>query len=86
MGGVDLLDQKMQDYPVTKKRGKKYYKKVFFHLFDICIWNAFVLYKKNGGQKSNLEFRKTLMEEIIQNFHTGTGTKKFGRTRPIEVN
>lgn len=54
MGGVDRLDQHLHDYPIIRKRGKKYYKKIFFHLLDISIWNAHVLYKKNGGGKSNL--------------------------------
>lgn len=77
MGGVDRLDQHLHDYPTTRKRGKKYYKKVFFHLLDISVWNAFVLYQKNGGQKSNLEFRKTLIERIIAKYHAPS--KKSGR-------
>lgn len=41
------------------------------------MWNAFVLYRKNGGENSNLEFRKKLIEKIIGKFHTYT--KKSGR-------
>ena len=29
MGGVDKVDQHLTDYPVPRKRGKKYYKKIF---------------------------------------------------------
>lgn len=35
MRGVDCLDQHLHDYSITKERGKKYYKKVFFHLLDM---------------------------------------------------
>ena len=77
MGGVDRLDQHVHDYPTTRKRGKKYYKKMFHHILDLSIWNAFVLYKKNGGTKTNLEFRKCLAEDIIKKFHCTQ--KKAGR-------
>jgi len=67
--------------PLPEKGGKKYYKKVFFHLLDMCIWNAFVLYKKNGGEKKNLEFRSQLVEKLIQNYHSDRNIKKAGRPR-----
>lgn len=44
MGGVDKTDH-FTNYPVIKKKRKKYYKKIFFHLFDISLWNAFILYR-----------------------------------------
>ncbi|GFW87146.1 piggyBac transposable element-derived protein 4 [Trichonephila clavipes] len=46
MGGVDRLDQHLTNYPLIKKRGKKYYKKIFFHLLDICLWNSLGCTKK----------------------------------------
>jgi hypothetical protein len=74
--GVDRLDQQLHDYPIARKRGKKYYKKVFFHFLDISLWNSFVLYKKNGGRRDNLECRQTLIEKLIEKFHS---TSKKGR-------
>lgn len=65
MGGVDRLDQHLRDYEIIRKRGKKYYKKIFFHLIDLCIWNSFILYQKNGGTSDNLKFRKSLIEDLI---------------------
>lgn len=41
MAGVDRLDQHIHDYPITRKRCKKYCKKMFHQLLDLCIWNAF---------------------------------------------
>ncbi|XP_067121649.1 piggyBac transposable element-derived protein 4-like [Centruroides vittatus] len=81
MGGVDLLDQHLRDYPVARKRGKKFYKKVFFHLIDISIFNSFVLYKKNGGSMDHLEFRINIVEKIIQEYHTETRVIRHGRPR-----
>ncbi|XP_023228763.1 piggyBac transposable element-derived protein 4-like [Centruroides sculpturatus] len=81
MRGVDRLHQHLHDYSVMRKRGKKWYKKIFFHLVDICLYNAFVLYKKNGGEKDNLGFRMKLVERLIEEYHTGTRVKKQGRSR-----
>ncbi|XP_023228023.1 piggyBac transposable element-derived protein 4-like [Centruroides sculpturatus] len=81
MGGVDLLDQHLHDYPVTRKGGKKYYKKIFFHLVDICLYNAFVLYKKNGGEKDNLGFRMRLVERLMEEYHTETRGNKQNRPK-----
>lgn len=30
MGAVDRLDQRLHDYPIARKKGKKYYKKKYF--------------------------------------------------------
>lgn len=77
MGGVDRLDQHLTNYPIIKKRGKKYYKKIFFHLFDISLWNAFVLYQKHGGKYSNLNFRLDLVDRLIERH--GTVNERIGR-------
>eukprot|EP00106_Octopus_bimaculoides_P023570 XP_014791012.1 PREDICTED: piggyBac transposable element-derived protein 4-like [Octopus bimaculoides] len=44
MGGFDKVNQQLVDYPITRKWGKKYYKKVFFHLIDLVVWNSYILY------------------------------------------
>lgn len=43
MGGVDRADQALTFYPVMHKQQKKYYKKIFRHLIEQCLWNAYVL-------------------------------------------
>lgn len=65
-GGVDKVDQHLADYPITRKRGKKYYKKIFFHMLEHALWNSFVLYKKKGGLKTHLQFRMDLITKIIE--------------------
>ena len=70
MGGVDRVDQHLATYPTTRKRGKKYYKKIFLHILDLAMWNAFILYTKLGGTQSSLSFRMNMIREIFQKYHT----------------
>jgi hypothetical protein len=37
MGGVDLVDQNLSNYPAPRKQGKKYYKKIFFNLLKLAL-------------------------------------------------
>lgn len=67
-GGVDLVDQHLADYPIPRKRGKKYYKKIFFHFFELAIWNSFVLFRKSGGTDSHLDFRLNLIEKLLNKY------------------
>lgn len=69
MGGVDRVDQHIATNPVTRKRGKKYYKKIFFHLLELALWNAFVLFKKTGGRKNALDFRIAVIEKMTAKHH-----------------
>ncbi|CAD1481282.1 unnamed protein product, partial [Heterotrigona itama] len=55
---------------VPRKRGKKYYKKIFFHLLDLALWNAFVLYEKSGGEINSLDFRLKVTELPIEKYKT----------------
>ena len=67
MVGVDRFDQHLTNYPIIKKRGKKFYYKIFLHLLDQTIWNSYVIYTKRGGMKTHLQFRLDLIEEICDN-------------------
>lgn len=79
MGGVDRMDQRIHDYAITRKRGKKYYKKIFFHLLDVCIFNSFILYQKNGGKRDNLDYRMCLVERLVESYNSGMSSSKRGR-------
>jgi len=53
MGGVDLSDQ-MNSYNSCLRKTTKWYRKLFFHLFNLCLINAYLLYKKfHTGEKKN---------------------------------
>ena len=66
MGGVDLSDQCLSYYKITRDRQRKYYKKIFRHLLDQAVWNSFVIFKKNGGSLTHLDFRIRLIERLIE--------------------
>lgn len=44
MGGVDVADQCLSYYKVTRNQQRKYYKKIFRYLLNQAVWNAFVIY------------------------------------------
>lgn len=79
MGGVDRVDQHLAIRPVTRKQGKKYYKKIFFHLLEQALWNAFVLFKKKGGVSSNSKFRENVIKQYLENYHSKEFSSKGGR-------
>lgn len=85
MGGVDWLDQPLYDYPIARKREKKYYKEVVFQIFDIVMWNAFVYYKENVGHKDNLEFSQAIIEEQYLLFAASKAMKKRKLERNCNV-
>lgn len=63
------------------KRGKKYYKKVFFHLMDIAAWNAYILYNEAANQAeqkplSHLKFRMQIIRDIIANYGSDLPPKR----------
>lgn len=45
MGGVDLIDSMLGYYRIPL-RSKKYYMKIFYHLIDLCVVNAWLLYRR----------------------------------------
>ena len=52
MGGVDLSDQLMNYYHFLR-RGCKWWRKLWVHMFNMVILNAYVLNKTFGAQKLN---------------------------------
>lgn len=78
MGGVDRVDQMLSSYSVPRKRKKISYKKIFQHLLDEATYNSFVLYQKQGGRASHLDYRLKLIEVIITRYSRKSSTKKKG--------
>lgn len=66
MGGVDRADQQMSFYSFMRKQQKKYYKKIFRHLLEQCVWNAYVIYKKNGNSIEHRDFLWHLVRKIME--------------------
>ena len=45
----------------------KWYRKLFFHMFDLSVFNSYLIYKMNTGKKIKfLDYRLQLIREIFQ--------------------
>jgi hypothetical protein len=69
MGGVDKADQNLSYYDSLRKGTKCYYKKLFRHLVDQTLYNAFIIHQQLGGKyKTLLNFRMAVVKSIIAEF------------------
>lgn len=65
MSGIDLSDQ-MLAYYSTPKKTVRWYKKVFFHIFDMGIWNAYYIFRKHCNEKETmLGFREHIIRYLL---------------------
>ena len=70
MGGVDRGDQ-LRGYYNCKVKSRKFYKYIFYFLFDVSITNGFILYKSFGSSptyRTIKKFRMQLARELIGNY------------------
>lgn len=70
MGGVDLFDQKAENYGILL-RSHRWYVKIFFHLLEISLINSYIIYtkvceKSRVTPKSHLQFRKEVARGLLQ--------------------
>ena len=64
MGFVDKSDRMVSSYGIAH-RTWKWTKKLFFHLTDMTILNAFLIHKSCGGKMTHKKFREILVRELI---------------------
>lgn len=65
MSGIDISDQ-MLSYYSTPKKTIRWYKKVFFHIFDMAIWNAYYTFRKHCNDKETmLGFRERIIRYYL---------------------
>ena len=64
MMGVDVSDQKMQYYQITR-RSLKWSRKMLIHYFNMAVTNAHILFRKQTGSKNHLSFRLQLASQLI---------------------
>ncbi|KAL5515954.1 hypothetical protein EMCRGX_G001206 [Ephydatia muelleri] len=68
MGGVDQSDQLLMYYGYSHRQ-VKWWKRVFFHLLDLSIVNASVLYNiVNTKQLTQLEFRVEVANGLLEGY------------------
>ena len=66
MGAVDNRDKVISSVQSIRK-SIKWYKKFFFHLLDVAIWNAYCLYKLETKKKVTMRaFHLILLKEIFK--------------------
>ena len=66
MGGVDLSVQ-FNQYNTVMRKSQKWWKKLFFHLLNVCIVNAYCMYLKfseDVSKMSHYEFRMGLVQAL----------------------
>ena len=77
MAGVDRADQ-MMSYYSTPRKTVRWYIKLFFHLFDMCIWNSMIIFKKVTGKKiSYLNFRDELTKSLLESNQNTSNDNMF---------
>ena len=64
MCGIDRLDQILSYYSPLRKT-LKWYRKVVLQVLDMAITNAFLLYKKTGGNQPHIWFRTQVINSLL---------------------
>ena len=82
MGGVDKSDQLLSYYGF-KHRTIKWWKRAAFHLIDLSVVNAYILYKMSVQSKhlSHKDFRVTLAKELLLKYSDVTTGSNPSRNR-----
>lgn len=66
MGGIDNIDRQLS-LTETIRKSMKWYKKFFFHLVDLSLTNAHVLYNQSTERKLSFpEFRLAVVKELLK--------------------
>ena len=66
IGGVDLLDS-LLGYYRNKNKSKKWYHLIFFHLIDMVIANAWILWRKNKNTDAHLVDFELAITNLLAN-------------------
>ncbi|EFA01473.1 PiggyBac transposable element-derived protein 4-like Protein [Tribolium castaneum] len=79
MGSVDKVDMLLSSVECLRKT-IKWYKKIFFHLVDLCMINAHAMYKVYTGNRTTLaHFQLEVIRQIVKKYAKIQKTSKKGR-------
>jgi len=82
VGYVDKSDRIVNNYGIARRMWK-WTKKLFFHLTDKDILNAFLLHKTCGGKMTHKKFWEVLVRNLITESHEQNVTSSgISRGRP----
>ena len=79
MGGVDHSDHLRSLYS-TGRSSRKWYRYIFWFLFEVPLGNAFILFKQHvrGGRRGTvLNFRMNLAKQLIGGFTSRTSQRRM---------
>ena len=79
MGAVDLKDQKLQPYLLERKKGTKWYVKLFRRLLNVAVHNSLVIYNSQNIAMDHLTFRLKLITSIFETYGRAVKSRKHGR-------
>ncbi|XP_047135383.1 piggyBac transposable element-derived protein 2-like [Hydra vulgaris] len=82
MGGVDLLDS-LLGYYRNKIWSKKWYHRIFFHLIDMSIINAWILWQKRNPSTPLVKF-KLAVADLLSNYQVSR-KRKAGRPSLADI-
>ena len=70
MEGVDKSDQLVLYYGFAHRR-VKWWERAFFHLMDLCLVNAHIIYKNHSTRKlTQLEFRTEVGKSLLDGYQS----------------
>ncbi|KAF2890721.1 hypothetical protein ILUMI_15452, partial [Ignelater luminosus] len=85
MGGVDLTDSLIGRHRISIKT-KKWYQRMFYHLIDIFVVNAWLLYKRveayKGESSKVLKLAKFCTDRAMELSLSGISTRKSRGRKP----
>lgn len=65
MNYVDNFDRLKGDYKINR-RSRKWWPRIFFHLLDCCVVNAFIMHKEiNMEQLTHKDFRRSVYTDML---------------------
>ena len=68
MGGVDRADQ-LRSFYCSGWQSKKWYRYIFWFLFNVSVCNAFVLESEHiGSKRESVYFKLDLTQQLIDGF------------------
>ena len=71
-------DQMVLYYGFAHK-SMKWWKRVFFHVFDLCLVNAHILYQACGNKLTQMESRTSVAESLLDGYERQQGQHSTSR-------
>jgi DNA excision repair protein ERCC-6 len=87
MGGVDRMDENIENYRVSI-RSKKWWWPLFCFCLDTCVHNAWQLFRKNNKDLDYLGFRRQVVQVYLKKYgrpSAGTGRPKSSKDLLLRI-